>query len=118
MPERSGMSLAPSSAWSQALVRLLRGRHGGTVDAPAAGNPFEFSLSAIFEEEPSASDQILDRLRDEHLAWAGGGGDSGADRDGQACDLSVVKLALAGVDASTHLEAEITNAVDECLCAS
>ena len=39
-----------------------------------------------------------------------------ADRNGQAGDLSVVKLALAGVDASAHLETEITYAVDECLC--
>jgi len=82
---------------------------GGTVDAPAAGNPFEFPLSAVFEEEPGAGDKILDRLGDEHLARAGAGGDSGADRDGQACDLPVVKFALAGVDARAKLKAEITN---------
>src|SRR6187551_304314 len=102
------MTPEPSNAVvpDNALVRLDYGfDSGGTEDAPAAGDAFEFPLSAVFEEEPGAGDQILDRLRDEHLAWAGGGGDSGANRDGQACDLSVVKLALAGVDARAHLEA-------------
>jgi hypothetical protein len=35
---------------------------GGTVDAPAAGDAFEFPLAAVFEEEPGAGDEILDRL--------------------------------------------------------
>ena len=91
---------------------------GGTVDAPAAGDAFEFPLSAVFEEEPGAGDQILDRLRDEHLACAGGGGDPGADRDGQAGDFPVVKLALAGVDACADLEAEFAHGFGDRLGAS
>jgi hypothetical protein len=57
------------------------------VDPPVAGDVLEFPLSAVFEKEPGAGDQILNRLRDEHLAWAGAGGDSGANRDGQAATL-------------------------------
>ena len=98
-----------------ALVRISYGFGGGTVDAPVTGDAFEFSLSAVFEEEPGASNQILDRLRDEYLVRSGGGGDSGADRHGQACHLAVVEFALAGVDARAQFESEIANALDECL---
>ena len=81
----------------------------------SAGNAFEFSDSAVFEEDTGAGDQVLHRLRDEHFACAGGRGHSGTDRDSQARDLPLVKLALAGVHARTNVEIEIANAVDNCL---
>jgi len=58
------------------LLPLGRGfGRGGAVDAPGTGDASEFPFSAVFEKEARAGDQILHRLRDEHLARAGGGGD-------------------------------------------
>jgi hypothetical protein len=52
-------------------VVLVRRDHGfgrkSSVDAPPAGDAFEFPLSAVFEDDPGAGDQILDCLRDYHF---------------------------------------------------
>jgi hypothetical protein len=77
------------------------------VQAPLAGDALELVLTAVFEGQPGAGDQILDRARDEHLAGLGIGSDPGAGVHGDAGHLAVHQLALARVQADTDFQSEL-----------
>ena len=62
--------------------------------------------AAVLEGEAGAGDEILDRARDEHLAGLGVGGDARAGVHRDPRHLAVQQLALAGMEARAHLEAE------------
>jgi len=88
----SGLTSTDATA---ARVYVLRARD--SVESPLARDAVQDVRSSILELDPRAGNEILDRLRDEHLACARCGSDPGADRDGQARDLPVgVVSAIAG----------------------
>ena len=65
--------------------------------------------AAVVEGETGAGDEILDRLRDQHLARSGERRDPCPGVHGDAADLLSVELTLAGVDSCTDLDSQITN---------
>src|SRR5262249_35623017 len=81
------------------------------VDPPLARDALELVDATILEGEAGAGDEILNRLRDEHLARPGEGGDSRPGVDGDAADLRAVQLALARVDPRSNLHAELPKRV-------
>ena len=48
-----------------------------------------------------------DHTRDEHLAWSGERHDAGRDVDGDAVDITVAFLDLAGVQSDTDLQSQL-----------
>jgi hypothetical protein len=60
--------------------------------------------TAVVELDPRASDEILDRARDEHLPGLGFRCDARADVDGESADLAFDQFALAGVQAGANVE--------------
>jgi DNA-binding winged helix-turn-helix (wHTH) protein len=87
------------------LGRFLRAqgpswlRHRRPVDReqlPTTRNTLQRAEAAVFEADPGAGDEILDRARDENFAGLGARGDARAGVDGDACDFAIDYLALAG----------------------
>src|SRR2546421_4265695 len=54
------------------------------VETPQPRHTFQLVLAALLEVDACPCDEVLHRLRDEHLAPAGERGDAGADYDGEA----------------------------------
>src|SRR5438477_4237938 len=67
--------------------------------------------AAVVEGEPGAGDEILDGLRDEHLARPGERGDPCPGVDGDAADLRPVELTFAGVDTGADLDAQLPDSL-------
>jgi hypothetical protein len=76
------------------------------VEAPAIGNALQLVFASILEPEPGAGDEVFDRLRHQDLRGACLRGHAGADRDGEARDPVLERLALSCVDTSTDLDPE------------
>src|SRR4051794_17770537 len=74
-------------------------------DRPRLGHALEGVRARVAEAQPGADDERRDRARDEHLVGAGQGGDARGDVDGQAADVVLPALDLAGVQAGAHAEA-------------
>ena len=74
-----GRSLTAGIPWGP------RHRHG--EELPLAWHALQDVTSAVLEMDPGASDEILHRSRDQHLARGGEGGDARSDVDGDSCDL-------------------------------
>jgi hypothetical protein len=77
------------------------------VEAPPARHSRELALAEVVEFERRSGDEIADRSRDDDVSGACRGQHTRPDVDGEAGELSVRSLALAGVDAGTELEAEL-----------
>ena len=69
-------------------------------EAPFASDAGERPAPAIGELEPGAGDEILDRLRDEHLPGGSLGSDAGGDVQSDPAHPPIGDLDLAGVHAS------------------
>src|ERR671934_399381 len=83
------------------------------VEPPGSRHSLQLVLAALLELHAGPGDEVLHRLRDEHLAARREGGDPGADHDGKARHLVLVQLALAGVHAGPHLKPELVHSVDD-----
>src|SRR6266542_3488648 len=81
---------------------------------PRLRNPLQLVSAAVFERDSGTGDEILDGAGDEHLAGPGERCDTRADVDGDAADLLVDKLALAGVQPGAHVEVEVPDPVAHC----
>src|SRR6266508_22964 len=82
---------------------------GDGIQPPLARDALQLSSATVLELEPRACDQILDRLRDEHLTRPCLSGDARTDRDRDAGHLVVDELALAGMETHGNLESELAN---------
>src|SRR5262249_12358757 len=110
---RPGSDGCVRQMWS----RRSPGHHGSVVvradgeQPPLAGNPLQLVHAASLEGEAGSGDEVLDRLRDEHLAGLRVRGDAGAGMDGDAGHLAVHELALARVEARSDLDPELADRV-------
>lgn len=68
--------------------------------------PLERLGAPIVELEPGARNQVHDRSGHEHLDRGCKSGDASADVDGDAQDLAVEELDLAGVQAGADVESQ------------
>src|SRR5207244_6956498 len=76
------------------------------------------SDSAVLELDAGSRHQVLDGLRDKHLAGAGVRGDACTRVDRDPPNRSVCELDLAGVDSGSHFEAERPDALRDRSCAA
>ncbi len=86
------------------LRRELRLRPGDGVDRPFA-QALEHARATRVELDAAAGDEVLHRAGDDHLTFVGLCSHTGTDDDGEAGQLSVDDVALAGVDADSDVEA-------------
>ena len=91
---------------TRVLVRVFDG-----VQPPFVRNALEHCCPAFAEPKARAGYQILDRARDEHLAWLGPLRDSRSNVHGDPSDLAVDDLALTGVQTCADLEPELAHAL-------
>ena len=84
---------------------------------PLAGNALERLGAAVLEVDARAGGEVPDDAGDQHLAGSGLRRYPGADVDRDAFHLAADELYLAGVNAGTDLEAELTDGVDRALSA-
>ena len=75
--------------------------------------PLSTWVPAILEGDPGTVDQILDSARHEHLSCVGQGGNSCSDVDCNATDVITARLALAGVQAASNVDAQFRHAFSE-----
>src|SRR5213592_1101869 len=104
-------STGPSPATWYAMFRspLFAYRVSGRVDGiepPLARDALQLVRAPVFELDPGAGDEILDRRGDEHLARLGQGGDPRTGRDCDPAELAVDPLAFARMQAGAYLEPE------------
>src|SRR5581483_4818707 len=83
------------------------------VQPPLAGDALQLVDAAVVETQARAGDEVLDRAGDEHLARAGERGDPRARVDGDPRHLAFGQLALPGVQAGAHLEAELPHRLND-----
>jgi hypothetical protein len=83
-----------------------------------AGGAFQFRDLAFFEVEVRSGDEVSDGGGDEHFTGACFGCDAGADVDCEARELSADEFALAGMQAASDLEVELSARVPDCVCAA
>src|SRR6185437_6493885 len=81
------------------------------VQPPLAGDPLQRVLAAIVELEARARDKILDGRGHEHLTRVRTRRDACADVQRDSGELVADLLALTGVHAASHLEAELADAL-------
>ncbi len=74
---------------------------------PGTGHTFQFVLAAVGEGESRPEHQRRDHTRHKHLAWSGERHDAGRDVDGDAVDITVAFLDLAGVQSDTDLQSQL-----------
>src|SRR5215218_4420321 len=79
--------------------------------APCPGDALERVLAAIGEVDAGADDEVLDRVRDEHLARRRQRTDARTDVDGESADVVADRLALARVQTRAQLDAQIAHCV-------
>src|SRR3954469_3714349 len=80
-------------------------RHDGK-DLPRAASPLRPVHAPVLQLDARAGGEILDGAGDEHLARPGERGHACTRVDGNAGDVAVVELALAGVEPGTNREPE------------
>src|SRR4030095_12538058 len=85
----------------------------GRVQLPAALDALERVGVAIGHGDVGADHQVADRAGGEELARGGGGHHPGRDVDGDATDVAVAQLDLAGVEARPDLEIDAGQLVAE-----
>lgn len=81
----------------------MRLRRGDRVEPPYAWHALKLVFVAIFEGEARPRDEVSDGARHEHLARRGERRDARARDDRDSGDFLADDLALARVDAGTHL---------------
>src|SRR5207247_5170525 len=79
------------------------------VEPPLAGNALELAGAAVLELDPGPGNQVLDRLRHEHLSRSGLRGNPCTCVHGDPADSFTGELDLARVEAGADLEAEPTH---------
>jgi hypothetical protein len=82
--------------------------------APRLGYAFEVVLAAILEPKVRACNEILDRVRHEHLARVGERCDACPYRDCDTGDLAVGDFALAGMQTGPDCDFELAERVADC----
>src|SRR6266536_4267175 len=87
-------------------------------EAPLARDALELVLAAILEDQPRACNQILHRAGHQHLARLGARGDASTDIHRYPRELLADDLALACMQARSHLQAEIAHAEIDRACAA
>src|SRR3954447_16157309 len=97
---RYGPARCATMPWGRAGRPLRR----DAEHPPRVGNAFELVHALLLEDEPGPRDEVLHRLRDQHLRGAGLRADPGADHDPHPSDLAVDRLELSVVDARADLE--------------
>src|SRR5207342_841837 len=114
--------LAPYS--SATTLRSLRAASSSEcfahhlVQAPTIRDALQFVLPAVLEGESRAGDQVLHRIRDEHLARSCQRRHAGTDVDGDPPDGVALELDLTCVKPDADVEAEILHRVSDCHGAS
>src|SRR5262249_58605905 len=83
------------------------------VEAPLPGHALQLVRATVLELDARARDEVLDRLRDEHLSARREAGHAGADVHRQPGELLPHALALARVDPRADLEPQVWNALDD-----
>src|SRR5262245_29444209 len=91
----------------------MRAHVGDGEQLPLAGHSFELRAAVPAEFDPGASDEILDRARDENFSWIGLFRDSGSDVHRDPPDLAVQDLAFPGVQACSNLESELADGLGD-----
>src|SRR5207344_1876632 len=89
-----------------------------SVEAPTIWHTLQFVLPTVLEGESGPGDQVLRRIRDEHLARSCQGRHAGTDVDGDPPDGVALELDLTGVQSDADLESEILHRGDDCHGAS
>ena len=102
----------PVGGLGEPRLRHPHARHH-PIEAPPVGDALQLVLAGVLEREAGPCDQILHGLGDHDLRRPGSGCHAGADRDGEPATLRIDHLALPGVDAGAHLDAQVADALDD-----
>jgi hypothetical protein len=70
-------------------------------------------LTGVLEDEARSGDEVLNRLRGEHLGRSRSGPDAGTDCDGESAHIVAVELDLTRVQTGSHLEPERPHVLDD-----
>ena len=68
---RSAALRVPGAEEQARAARLARPKHRYPIDVPAIRDPFQLVLAGVLEPEAGAGDEVLHRLRDQHLRRRG-----------------------------------------------
>jgi hypothetical protein len=94
------------------ILRLLGLTHGCRFCV--SGYTLQLVLAGIREREAAAGDEVLDRMRHEHLARPGERADPRPDVHGEAANVLAMEIHLTGVKAGPDLEPKDANSIDGC----
>src|SRR3990170_3129339 len=83
------------------------------VEAPGVFEAFQLVYAAVFKGKSRAHDEVLHRLRDEHLGWSCGGTDPGTDGDCHPSHLAVDPLAFTRVQPGPNFDSQRPNLLDD-----
>jgi len=92
---------------------LLHRHLAHSVQPPLLGDAFERNVATILELDAGTCHEILDRARHEHFARLSLQRDARADVDGDAANLLLRQLALAGMQTGANLETELSQAFSD-----
>lgn len=80
---------------------------------PSVGDPFQLVFASLLEDEAAACNEVLHRLRHEHLRGTGEGTHPGTDHDAQTRDVIALERDLARVQSRPDLDTEGTDRVGD-----
>src|SRR5690242_7973756 len=83
------------------------------VEPPLAGEALELPGAALLELDARAGDEVLDRLRYEHLSRACLGRDAGAGVHRDSAHVAACEHDLAGVEAGSNVQSDPVDVVDD-----
>src|SRR5262245_25229810 len=84
------------------------------MESPAIGHALQLVLADVLECQSAPGDEVLDCLRYKDFGGAGQTAHPGSDVDGDASDLAVDDIALAGVDSRADLDPKWPYRIDDC----
>src|SRR6266496_2083359 len=84
------------------------------IKSPAIGQALQLVLADVLERQSAPGDEVLDRLGHQDFGGAGQTAHAGSDVDGDASDLAVNDIALAGVDPGADLDSKWPYRIDNC----
>lgn len=110
----SAQSIKTAAQQMASAARLSGRMLHHQVEPPLTRNAFQLDDTAIAETEFGTRDQVLDRARDQHFAWLGGGSDSGADMDRDPANFAIDHLAFASVEPGADVESQVLDGSRDC----
>jgi hypothetical protein len=87
-------------------VLRLKARPPNPIESPAIGHALQLVLADVLERQPAPGDEVFDGLGHQDFGGAGQAAHAGSDVDGDASDLAVNDIALAGVEPGADLDSE------------